>query len=166
MLGQELLQTTSNLRIAYLEQLYITENTDKENYVYCGYRILFDSAGSWSFGYVLAGNVLNFGVYNLFITVHADSRKNKFLVLGQGLAYRINGSFGSPEKEISISFSKANPKFCLSLHYNADNSYLFGNGKESFKFTADNKNVNLPTQFFLRSISNGFSSTESREVNL
>ena len=34
-----------------------------------------------------------------------------------------------------------------SLHYNADNSYLFVNEKESFKFKADNKNVNYPTQF-------------------
>ena len=55
----------------------------------------------------------------------------------------------------------------MSLHYNADNSYLFVNGKEIFKFKADeNKNVNFPTQFCLRSISNGFSATESRAVSL
>ena len=34
------------------------------------------------------------------------------------------------QKKNSISFSKPNTKFCLSLHYNADNSYLFVNGKE------------------------------------
>ena len=34
-----------------------------------------------------------------------------------------------------------------------------------FKFKADNKNVNLPTQFCLGSISNEFSATESREVS-
>ena len=54
----------------------------------------------------------------------------------------------------------------MSLHYNADNSYLFVNGKEIFKFKADNKNVNFPYQFCLGSISNGFSNTESREVSL
>ena len=32
----------------------------------------------------------------------------------------------------------------LSLQYNADNSYLFVNGGEIFKFKADNKNVNFP----------------------
>ena len=58
------------------------------------------------------------------------------------------------------------PKFCLSFHYNADNIYLFVNGKEIFKFKADNKNVNYSTQFCLRSISNGFSAVESREVSL
>ena len=34
-------------------------------------------------------------------------------------------------KKFSINFSKANTKLCLSLHYNADNSYLFVNGKDS-----------------------------------
>ena len=52
----------------------------------------------------------------------------------------------------------------MSLHYNADNSYLFVNGKEIFKFKAENKNINVPNQFCLGSISNGFSATESREV--
>ena len=78
----------------------------------------------------------------------------------------INGRFGSPEKKFSISFSKADPKFCLSFHYNGNKSYLFVNGKEIFKFKADSKNVNSPTQFCLRNISNGFSATESREVSL
>ena len=53
----------------------------------------------------------------------------------------------------------------MSLHYNADKSYLFFNGKEIFKFKADNKNVNFPTQFCLGSISNGFSANKSREVS-
>ena len=54
----------------------------------------------------------------------------------------------------------------MNLLYNADNSYLFVNGKEIFKFKADNKNINFPTQFCLGSISNGFSANESREVSL
>ena len=54
----------------------------------------------------------------------------------------------------------------MSSHYNANNSYLFVNEKEIFKFKGDNKNVNFPTQFSLESISNGFSATESREVSL
>ena len=54
----------------------------------------------------------------------------------------------------------------MSLHYNADNSNLFVNGREIFKIQADNKNVNFPTQFCLESISNGFSATETREASL
>ena len=54
----------------------------------------------------------------------------------------------------------------MSLDYSANNSYLFVNGKEIFKFRADNKNINFPTQFWLGSISNGFSATDPREVSL
>ena len=54
----------------------------------------------------------------------------------------------------------------MSLHSNADNNYLFVNEKEIFRFKADNKNVNFPTQFCLGRLSNGFSATESKEVSL
>ena len=53
----------------------------------------------------------------------------------------------------------------MSLDYNADNSYMFVNGKEMFKFKADNKNVDLPTPFCLGSISKRFSAIEPREVS-
>ena len=59
----------------------------------------------------------------------------------------------------SISFSKANTKHCLSLHYNDANSYLFVDGKEIFKFKADNKNVNFPNKICLGGLSNGFGNT-------
>ena len=36
----------------------------------------------------------------------------------------------------SINFSKDNIKFCLSLHYNEANGYLFVNGTEIIKFVA------------------------------
>ena len=52
----------------------------------------------------------------------------------EGPIYDINGNFG----KFSITFTKANPKFWLSLHYHADNSDLFVNGKEIFKFKTNN----------------------------
>ena len=88
-----------------------------------GYRITFDSAGSWSFDNDTARNVIIFGVDNSSSS-HADNRKHKFLVLGEGPTFGINGSFGSLENKFSINLNKANSKFCLSLHYNADNSYV------------------------------------------
>ena len=51
--------------------------------------------------------------------------KKNFLVLGKGDTFRINESFGAPQGKFSINLSKANTKFSLSLHYNADNSSLF-----------------------------------------
>ena len=54
----------------------------------------------------------------------------------------------------------------MSLHCNSDNSYLFVNGKEIYKFKASNKNVNFPSQFCLGSISNKFDYVHSEEVSL
>ena len=42
---------------------------------------------------------------------------------------------------------------------------MFVNGKEIFKYKADNKNINFPTQFCLGSISNGLNALESREAS-
>ena len=107
--------------------------------MYNGYGITFDSAGWWSFNNDTARNVIIFGVDNSSLS-HSDNRKNNFLILGEGPTFGINGSFGWPEKKFGIHFTKANTKFSLSLQYNADNSYLSVNGKEMFKFKADNKN--------------------------
>ena len=43
--------------------------------------------------------------------------------------FGINESLGTLEKKFSINFTKAKAKFCLSLHYSHDNSYLFVKGK-------------------------------------
>ena len=74
--------------------------------------------------------MLIFGVDNN-LSSHADSQKNDFLILGEGPTFAFNGSFRSSKKKFSINFSKAKTKFCLSLHYNGDNSYLFIKGKKS-----------------------------------
>ena len=132
--------------------------------MYSGYRITFDSAGSWSFDNDFARYFIIFGVDNSWSS-HSDNCKNNFLILGEGPTYGVNGNFGSPDKTFSINFTKANTKFSLSLHYHADNSYLFVNGKKIFKFKADSKTVNSLTQFSLGSIYNGFSAHESREVS-
>ena len=45
------------------------------------------------------------------------------------------------EKIYLPNFTIANKTFCLSLHYNGDDSYLFVNGKEVIKFKAKNQSV-------------------------
>ena len=45
----------------------------------------------------------------------------------------------------SINFTVTKKKFCLSLHYNGANSYLFVNGTEIYKFKAkDSETVATP----------------------
>ena len=102
-----------------------------------GYGITHDSAGSWAFNNGTTRNAIIFGVDNSFSS-HSDDRKNIFLVVDGGQTFRINESFGFPEKKFSINFSKVNTKFCLSFRYNANNSVCF---------LMENKSLNLkPTK--------------------
>ena len=70
-------------------------------------------------------------------------------MLVEGLTHGINGSFGSAEKKFSINFIKANTKFCLSLHCNTHNSYLFVNGKEILNLKLAIKMLTLQLNFVL-----------------
>ena len=72
----------------------------------------------------LLGMLENFYIDNRS-SLHSDNRKKNLLVLGENPTGGINGNFGSAEKTFCINFSKASLKFCLSLHYNGDNSYFF-----------------------------------------
>ena len=45
------------------------------------------------------------------------------------------------EKMYSINFTVNKKKFCLSLHYNRANSYLFVNGTEIYKFKAKDSEI-------------------------
>ena len=118
----------------------IVKNNDKEMYVYSGYRITFDSGGSWSFDNDTARNIMIVSV-DSSSSSHVDHRKNNVLILSLSSTYGINGNFGTAEKKFTINFTKSNTTFCfLSLYYNDDNSYLFVNGKEIVKLKADKKN--------------------------
>ena len=63
----------------------------------------------------------------------------------------------------SINFSKTNTKFCLSLHYNGANSYLFVNGTEIHKFTAKDSEIN-PYNLCLGNISKNFSASNTKKT--
>ena len=71
----------------------IVKNSDREKYVYSGYRIEFDGKGSWSFSDDFARNVIIFGVDNSSSS-HTVSIRNDFLILGGGDTFSINGTFG------------------------------------------------------------------------
>ena len=105
--------------------------------MYSGYRKIFNSAGSWSFYNDTARNVTIFAVHNTS-SYHGENCINNYLVQGEGPTFGINGRFVSSENKFSTNFSKVNRKFCLSLHYNADKSYWFVNGKEILKLNKIN----------------------------
>ena len=68
-------------------------------------------------------------------------------MLGEVPAFGFNAGLGLTKKNISINFSRANTEFCLSLHCNSDNSYLFVNEKEILKCEATIKMLIIELNF-------------------
>ena len=64
-------------------------------------------------------------------------------MLGRAFIQKINNTAIYAEISYSPNFSIENKVFCLSLHCNGDNSYLFVNGKVVVKFTAKNSEIKL-----------------------
>ena len=64
----------------------------------------------------------------------------------------------------SINVTVTQKKFCLGLHYNVANSYLFANGKEIIKFKAKDSIVADP--LCLGNISKGWSSSNLKKTGL
>ena len=71
---------------------------------------------------------------------HIDNKKKDILVFGKGPTQGLEHTL-TAEKMYSINFTVMNKKFCLSLHYNGANSYLFVNGTEIYKFKAKDSNI-------------------------
>ena len=68
-------------------------------------------------------------------SIHIDNKKKDILVLGRGPTQGLENTL-TAEKTYSINYTVTKKKFCLSLHYNRRNSYLFVNGTEICKFQA------------------------------
>ena len=73
-------------------------------------------------------------------SAHIDNTKKDILVLGIGLMQGLEHTL-TAEKMYSINFTVTKKKFCLSLHYNGANSYLFVNGIEIYKFKAKDSEI-------------------------
>ena len=89
-----------------------------------------------TFGFLAIGfarNLILFGV-DMSSSPHIDSKKD-ILILGKGTTQGVEHTL-TAEKMFSINFTDHNKKFCLSLHYQGANSYLFVNGTEIIKFKA------------------------------
>ena len=58
-------------------------------------------------------------------SVYIDNKRKEILILGEGITQGLDGTTLIAEKMYSINFTENHKKFCLSLHYNGANSYLF-----------------------------------------
>ena len=62
-------------------------------------------------------------------SAHIDNKKKDKLVLGKGPTQGLEHTL-TAEKMYSINLTVTKKKFCLTLHYNGTNSYLFVNNSE------------------------------------
>ena len=117
-----------------------SKNTDIDEYQYSSYGIRFDRKSSFSFpGGRLGQNVIVFGV-DMSSSTHIGNKKKDIVILGKGSTQGLEHT-QTAEKIYLINFTVARKKFCLSLHCNRANSYLFVNGTEIYKFKAKDSEI-------------------------
>ena len=89
-------------------------------------------------------------------------RKKDILLLGKGSIQGIEHTL-TAEKIYSINFTVTKKKFCLILHYNGANSYLFVNGAEIYKFKAKYSEI-LASPLCLGNISKDWSTDNMKKT--
>ena len=133
----------------------LTKNVHIDQYKYSVYGIGFSRKGELSFRNEFGRNCIIFGV-DISSSVHVNNKKKDILILTKGSTQGLDDTTLTAEKLYSINFTENNKKFCLSLHYNGANSYLFVNGTEIYKFKAKDSEI-VATPLCLGSISKDFS---------
>ena len=90
-------------------------------------------------------------------------RKKDILILGKGPTQGLEHTL-TAEKMYSINFTVTRKKFCLSLHYNGANSYLFVNGFKIVKFKAKDSEI-VAAPLCLGNISKDWSVDNFHRIN-
>ena len=141
----------------------LTKHPDIDKCKYFGYRIGFDRKGFFSVCDEVGRNVIIFGV-DMSSSLHIDDKKKDILVLSKGPTQELEHTL-TVEKLYSINFTKHNTKFCLSLHHNGANSYLFVNGTEIIRFKANDSEI-VATLLCLGIISKDWSVDNMKKTGL
>ena len=72
--------------------------------------------------------------------MHIDDKGKDTLIFGKGTTQGLNYIL-TAEAEYSINFTRTGIKFCLSLHYNGSNSFLFVNATKIYQFKAKDSEI-------------------------
>ena len=101
-------------------------------------EVFFDGRGGYG------NTVLN--KYRNLILHEAIMKNSSFSTIKKNHVYIMDKSFTqrlqygatiyAEHDHVKVNSSQVNKKFILSIHYNGDNSYLFINGVQQFKFKA------------------------------
>ena len=67
-------------------------------------------------------------------SVHIDKKRKDILIFGKGPIQGLDDTKLTAETKCSIILKRSNIKFCLSLHYNGSNCFLFVNATKIYQF--------------------------------
>ena len=109
-------------------------------------------------------SIIIFGV-DMNSSVHVDNKGKDILILGKGPTQGLGEHSSTLENMYSLNFTDNGDKYCLSLHYNGANSYLFVNGIEIIKFKARDSNI-IVNSLCLGNISKDFSVDNVKDTGL
>ena len=74
-------------------------------------------------------------------TLHIDNKGKCILILGKGATQGLNDTAVTAESQYSINFTRPNIKFCLSLHFNGSNRFLFVNDTKIYQFKGKDSEI-------------------------
>ena len=124
----------------------LAKTVDPDKYVYSDYGIGFDSRSQFPLpDGSIDKNVIIFGV-DMSSTVHIDNKGKNILIPGIDQTQGSDDTTLALEVQYSVNISRSNINFCLSLHYNGINSFLF-NATKVYQFKA--KSSEMKKMFFV-----------------
>ena len=78
---------------------------------------------------------------NMSPSKHIDNKKKDILFLVKSSTQRLDDTILIAEAQYWINFSRSSKIFCLSLHYNGINSFLFVNAIKIYHFKAKDSEI-------------------------
>ena len=131
---------------------YITYKSDPDTIGQCLFGAIDYNKKKWSgYGVALgkqhylhkysgknANNLIILGA-DLSDSNDEETKKNNILILGKG-SVQVNNTTIQAKSELKTN-SKLPQKFILSVHYNSDDSYLFVNNIQQYKFKAKDSEI-------------------------
>ena len=73
-------------------------------------------------------------------SVHIDNKRNDILILGKGPTQALNHTLAA-EAQYWINFTSPGKIFCLNLHCNTSNRFLFVNAAKIYQFKAKDSEI-------------------------
>ena len=164
--------TTFTIQNSLFGAMQINKNADISRCKYKGYGICFDGRKEFThvrkrgnFSDTTDGrNVIIFGV-DMSFSKHANNKRNNIYVMGKHYVQGINDTTIYAEKMYYRNFTDLGKKFVLSLHYNGNNSYLYGNGNQELKFKAKTDQL-VKEKLWLGNLSDQWTTSESEKTGL